>query len=264
MKTAELLLDLVKLIRGVAYLDLVEAGRGYQRAQEVAAGGLTDYASAPRNEAETGGLSNSVTVTVPRLPAARKGIGIILDDNPLHADVAPVIVEGRTLLPVRAIAEALGAEVGGASDTRTVTLSLGDTVVRPRIDDTTALVNDVPVTLDVPAQVTGGRTLVPVRFISEAFGVTVDWDPAAQTVLRKTSLGVPGVPALASPATHWITRAGCSGTGRARSALRPSPYPPMGASSSWRRGTASSTCCGGRRRIADYWAAGAASSLAGR
>ncbi|MBE7047218.1 MAG: hypothetical protein E7396_07360, partial [Ruminococcaceae bacterium] len=100
-----------------------------------------------------------------------------------HFDVMPVIVDGRTLVPMRGIFEALGAQVNWDDATKTATGTKGDKEVKLTISDTKAYVNGEEKTLDVPATIIEGRTMVPVRFISESLGEKVDWDGVTKTVI---------------------------------------------------------------------------------
>lgn len=109
-------------------------------------------------------------------------ISVLLDYAPVTFDQEPIIVNDRTLVPVRAIFEAMGAAVAWNANTRTVTSILGDTTVIMVIDNTVMTVNDVPKSLDVPAKIYGDRTLVPVRAVSESFGADVKWIPETRTV----------------------------------------------------------------------------------
>lgn len=97
-------------------------------------------------------------------------------------DVPPVIKEGRTLIPVRAISEGFGAEVGWDQETKTVTITKGETVITLKLDDRTATVNDEAVELDVAAELMNNRTVVPLRFIAESLGLKVDWDGETETI----------------------------------------------------------------------------------
>ena len=97
-------------------------------------------------------------------------------------DVAPQIINGRTMLPIRFVAEALGAEVGWNGDTRTVTIIKGTTNIEITIDSNKAIVNGLTQTLDAPAFVENGRTYLPVRFVSENLGAKVGWEESTQTV----------------------------------------------------------------------------------
>jgi hypothetical protein len=91
------------------------------------------------------------------------------------------------MVPIRFISEAFGAEVQWDSETRTVRIYFERTFTRVtlQINNTIARINDKIVTLDAPPTIINGRTMVPIRFISEAFGATVDWDNATRTVTIK-------------------------------------------------------------------------------
>ena len=93
------------------------------------------------------------------------------------------IVEGRTLVPLRAIFEALGASVEWNGETKTVTSVLDETEIKLTIGEKALYKNGETVELDVPAQIMNGRTMVPVRAISESFGVKVEWDGETRTVI---------------------------------------------------------------------------------
>lgn len=97
-------------------------------------------------------------------------------------DVAPIIVNDRTMLPTRFVAENLGATVEWDEATSKVTITKGDVVIELVIGAETATVNGETVTLDSPAFLENGRTYTPIRFVSEALGATVEWDEATQTV----------------------------------------------------------------------------------
>jgi len=101
-------------------------------------------------------------------------------------DVPPSIIKGRTFVPIRFISEAFGAEVEWDGETRTVRIFLEKTNTRVtlQIDNTIARINERIVTLDAPPTIIQGRTLVPIRFIAEAFGAQVDWDG----ILRKVTI----------------------------------------------------------------------------
>ena len=125
-------------------------------------------------------------VTVSALSALAQGdIKVIVNDNEVHfSDQAPVIDNDRTLVPMRAIFEALGATVGWDQDTKTVTSydPVSETSIVLQIDSDKMFVNDTEVKLDVPAKLVNDRTLVPVRAIAEGMNSTVSWDQDTKTV----------------------------------------------------------------------------------
>ena len=100
----------------------------------------------------------------------------------------PVIVEGRTLVPLRSVFEALGATVEWDNETRSVASVKGDVTVTLAVDSKEMTVNGTVKTLDVPAQIMNDRTMVPVRAVAEAFGANVNWDNETRTVVITTVL----------------------------------------------------------------------------
>jgi len=110
-------------------------------------------------------------------------VSVLLDGNKVEFDQNPVIKDDRTLVPVRAIFEALGATVGWEQETKTVTSTLGDKTINLTIGSNIMYVDGEAVELDVAAEIMNDRTLVPARAVSEAFGCTVEWDDASKTVV---------------------------------------------------------------------------------
>ncbi len=113
---------------------------------------------------------------------AEQNVTVVFNETPLEFDVPPVIVNGRTLVPLRAIFEALGAEVSWDDASETAIGVRRGVRVSVTVDSAAATINGKAVTLDQPAVLKDGRTLVPLRFISEAYGAEVGWDEATQTV----------------------------------------------------------------------------------
>ncbi len=111
---------------------------------------------------------------------------VILDGQRIDFDVQPVIENGRTLVPLRAIFEALGANVQWEGSTQTVTATKNGTEIKLIIGGQ-AFKNGQTVNLDVPAKIVSGRTMVPLRFVSEALGARVNWNGATQTIAISSS-----------------------------------------------------------------------------
>lgn len=97
--------------------------------------------------------------------------------------VEPVVREGRTLVPLRALAEALGAEVAWDAATQTVTFTKGGNTVSLQIGSQQVLLNGQEVTIDVPAALLNSRTFVPLRAVAELLETQVDYDAEAGTVI---------------------------------------------------------------------------------
>lgn len=108
---------------------------------------------------------------------------VVLNGNKLVFNLPPIIEYGRTLVPLRTIFEALGATVTWEEDSQTVTAVKGTNTIKLQIGSYTATINDKPIELSVPGKVVDGRTMVPLRFVSEAMGCKVDWADQTQTVV---------------------------------------------------------------------------------
>jgi peptide/nickel transport system substrate-binding protein len=107
---------------------------------------------------------------------AAESIKINLNGENLSLDQSPILKEGRVLVPLRGIFEKLGATVDWNGETKTIIASKGETKITLTIGKEIALKNNMGVTLDVPAQIINGSTMVPLRFVGEAFGSQVEWD----------------------------------------------------------------------------------------
>ena len=110
-------------------------------------------------------------------------IEIWLDGNELSMDVPPEARNGRTMVPIRAVAEALGADVTWVPEGQKIVLTRAGSTVTMTLDSTTATVDGQPVEMDVAPYATEGRTLIPARYVAEFFGQTVDWDGIKHQVL---------------------------------------------------------------------------------
>ena len=139
---------------------------------------------------------------------AEKNVNVILDGEIINFDVPAQIVNGRTLVPMRIIFEKLGAVVYWDNNTRTAIAQKDNVNVNITIDNTTLYKNNMPIILDVPAQLIGGRTLVPLRAVSEAFGCEVQWDGDTRTVNIFTSNNLSPSQEAISELKKWIANNG--------------------------------------------------------
>ena len=116
-----------------------------------------------------------------------KDIKVELDGKTIEFDVKPEIIDGRTMVPLRKIFEEIGAYVKWNGDTKTISARKNSKTITLTVDSSAMQIdkgktdeNGNPiveeVTLDVPAKIVSGRTLVPARAISESFGLSVAWD----------------------------------------------------------------------------------------
>lgn len=129
----------------------------------------------------------SKTYTVTGAGAQQKTsdeIKVTVDGRELgFTDQKPVIIDGRTLVPLRAIFTALGADVNWEQSTSTAVANKGADTIKISIGSNKLYKNNAEKVLDVPAQLINDRTMVPVRAIAEAFGSKVDWNNETRTVI---------------------------------------------------------------------------------
>jgi len=102
-------------------------------------------------------------------------------------DSPPIIKNNRTLLPIRAIVEALGGSVSWDATERKVTVSLGSTTIELWIGKSIAKVNGIDTPIDstnpkVVPEIINSRTMLPIRFIAETLGCDVQWDGTMKTI----------------------------------------------------------------------------------
>lgn len=129
---------------------------------------------------------------------AKSDIRLWVNGNYIKTDVAPIIENGRTLVPIRVISENLGISVEWNQDTKSVMtytetpsgpdfsksllLKIGDNKVAKPTDEAVKT-NELFYTIEVAPKIINGRTMVPIRFIAEAYNLKVDWDNSNKTVV---------------------------------------------------------------------------------
>ncbi|MEK3782121.1 copper amine oxidase N-terminal domain-containing protein [Paenibacillus sp. FSL R5-0810] len=118
---------------------------------------------------------------------AAVNISVVIDGVRLKTPQAPVMIQGRVMLPMRVIFEALDASVKWNQKTKTVTAVKDGTTIVLKINSKTATINGKTVSLDVPAKNLKGNTMVPVRFVSESLGEKIGWNSRTKTVTITTS-----------------------------------------------------------------------------
>jgi len=139
-----------------------------------------------------------VLVSLPGATFANDDIRVTVNGQAVaFPDQSPVIVDGRTLVPVRATFEAMGFGIGWNPNTRTATLTRTGYVVNITIDSATFTTNGVTHTLDVPAQIIGGSTMLPIRAVLESVGYELQWENSTRTVVITSGTNV--VVALPAP-----------------------------------------------------------------
>ncbi len=128
-----------------------------------------------------------ILLSLTAIPAsAENEIQVFIDGKTVAFDQPPVIIDGRTLVPMRAIFEALDATVDWEENTQTAIGKKDGITVKITIGENILYKNETGIALDVPAKLIGGRTMVPARAISEAFGAYVSWNPTHHYVFVET------------------------------------------------------------------------------
>ncbi|WP_455258103.1 copper amine oxidase N-terminal domain-containing protein [Peptoniphilus asaccharolyticus] len=143
-----------------------------------------------------------ILLLLPLSTHAQEDIKISINENFISSDVSPVIENGRTLVPIRIIAENFGYDVKWYEETKMIHIGYFKPVNNAELKDdrifnTFHMTLDNPVidvnnaktgtfdkvTLDVSPKIINGRTMVPIRFIAENMGLSVEWDASTQTVI---------------------------------------------------------------------------------
>lgn len=119
--------------------------------------------------------------------ASAQGVAVIVNGQTMSFDQPPIVQAGRVFVPLRGVFENLGASVVYANGQinatgrgRTVSLTIGSTQ---------ATVDGQPVTIDVAPFIVGARTMVPLRFIAQSLGASVDWNNNTSTVTINAGRG---------------------------------------------------------------------------
>ncbi|MDO4300837.1 MAG: copper amine oxidase N-terminal domain-containing protein [Clostridia bacterium] len=113
-------------------------------------------------------------------------VNLLIEGQAVETDQPAVIVDGRTMVPVRVVAEALGTTVDWDGETKTVIFEQDGLTASMVVGETVLNISDgeitYPVEIDTPAAIINDRTMVPIRFLSENFGFGVEWDAETKTV----------------------------------------------------------------------------------
>lgn len=140
---------------------------------------------------DAAGNKGTQTIKVTYTPAVSTSTTLVLtvgadivsvNGKATSIDAAPEIVASRTFVPMRFIAEAFGATVEWLSETQGITITLGDHTIGLQIGNATAVIDGNILSLPAAPYIKNGRTMVPLRVISESFGGDVVWDAATRTI----------------------------------------------------------------------------------
>ncbi len=121
-------------------------------------------------------IASYVFLGRPQINSAEANITVAVNSRTIYfPDAKPFILDGRTLVPIRFIAEELGAEVSWDEEQKMATLKKGSDIIVLRIDDNRALINGIEKVFDSKTILKDGRTFVPLRLVAESFGARIEW-----------------------------------------------------------------------------------------
>ncbi len=174
------------LKEGAKYTYRIKAVNSYGEspysAEALAITGDTATLDAPPFTPSPGAIGSKKTVSF-SLGSSNIMVDGIAQAIDADKDTQPIVsASGRTLIPIRSMIEKLGGSVKWTASDGQILIHLKDKTVSLYIGKTQAIVNGTPVTTDEPAQIVNGRTLLPVRFVSENLGMKVTWDPVSQMI----------------------------------------------------------------------------------
>ncbi len=118
--------------------------------------------------------------------AENNEISVLVNNESVTFDQPPVIMDGRTLVPIRAVFEKVGADVSWDDVSKTATITKNNYVVCVGLGNPFITKNNTPIPIDVASTIVNDRILIPVRAISEAMDLGVTWNPAFRSVLIST------------------------------------------------------------------------------
>ncbi|WP_147421237.1 copper amine oxidase N-terminal domain-containing protein [Biomaibacter acetigenes] len=141
---------------------------------------LKNMEEAIQKEPEDDGLYNEIGKLYEEM--GLEGIKLLIKGQKVESDVKPLVKGGTTLVPVRIIVENLGAKVDWNQDTGSIIITKNGKTIELSIGSREVKINGVVSTIDEPATILEGRTVVPLRFISESFGTKVNWNSQYQII----------------------------------------------------------------------------------
>ncbi|NLK38598.1 MAG: DUF4163 domain-containing protein [Epulopiscium sp.] len=118
---------------------------------------------------------------------AQEPIRVVIDGTTVVFDQQPMVIEDRTMVPLRGIFEAMGADVDWVAENKTILARKANDIVMLQVGSKTLYRNDTAIPMDVSPVIRGDRVLIPARAVAEAFGAEVLWKAEERTVQVTTS-----------------------------------------------------------------------------
>ena len=135
-------------------------------------------------------MKKLIAVTLATLMMASNVFAVGVKVNDTVLDQEAVIIDGRTLVPVRGVFEELGYTVSYDAETKTASLTNGTQTVSMTAGNTYFTVDGNEITPEVPQQIIDGRFMLPLRAVGEALGAEVNWDNETKTAIITKSQGL--------------------------------------------------------------------------
>jgi hypothetical protein len=142
----------------------------------------------------------SFILVVPTGTSAAISTQIIMNNTKINTGIPPQIIKDRTYVPLRAIAEGLGSTISWDASQRKVTVEKADKLIEFTIGNPEVTVNSKKVTVETAPYIVEGSSMLPLRFISEQFGLKVTWDSSTNTVYLNNST----LTNLSTPIEHIV------------------------------------------------------------
>ncbi|MCI3920594.1 stalk domain-containing protein [Paenibacillus sp. TRM 82003] len=140
------------------------------------------------------GVLVALTLVFGALPlsagAASAKVTVTLDGTKVAFDTAPKTVDGRTMVPYKALADKVGAKVAWDESSKRVTMTKGDKQVALTVGSKKAIAGKETIELDAAPVLENGRVLVPLRFVGESLGIWVSWNGATSTAALETQKSI--------------------------------------------------------------------------
>ncbi|MEX2461116.1 MAG: alkaline phosphatase family protein [Paenibacillaceae bacterium] len=129
----------------------------------------------------------SIILVIPKGTSAANPVQIIMNGAAMNTSIPPQIIKGRTYVPLRAIAEGLGSKVTWDPEQMKVTVEKANKLIAFTIGNPEVTVNSQQATIETAPYIVEGSSMLPLRFISEQFGLKVTWDSPTNTIYLSDS-----------------------------------------------------------------------------
>lgn len=153
--------------------EVIQEANPYQNIEEKLGATIASYTVRTGNTTYKPGVTKNFLMLQLGNPYLSQN-GVVQEIDPGRGTV-PIIISGRTMVPIRAVVEAMGGTSGWENTAQKITLSARGSIVEMWIDRTNIVVNGTAKTMDVAPTIRNGRTYLPLRFAAENLNCKIDW-----------------------------------------------------------------------------------------